>query len=103
MTQRIGFVLRVKPDRVDEYVRAHAHVWEEMREALTAAGIRNYTIFRSGNEMFGYFEADDMAAVEEYLAGQEVSARWQDAMADLLEERVPDAGPPSLEEIFRLD
>jgi L-rhamnose mutarotase len=103
MTQRTGFVLRVKPDRVDEYVQAHAHVWEEMREALTAAGIRNYTIFRSGNEMFGYFEADDMAAVEAYLAGQEVSARWQDAMADLLEERVPDAGPPPLEEIFRLD
>jgi L-rhamnose mutarotase len=103
MTQRTGFVLRVRPDRVDEYVQAHAHVWEEMREALTAAGIRNYTIFRSGNEMFGYFEADDMAAVEAYLARQEVSARWQGAMADLLEERVPDAGPPPLEEIFRLD
>jgi L-rhamnose mutarotase len=103
MTERTGFVLCVKPDRVDEYVHAHAHVWEEMREALTAAGIRNYTIFRSGNEMFGYFEADDMAAVKAYLAGQEVSARWQDAMADLLEERVPDAGPPPLEEIFRLD
>jgi L-rhamnose mutarotase len=103
VTLRTGFVLRVKPERVDEYVLAHAHVWDEMREALTAAGIRNYTIFRSGNQMFGYFEADDMAAVETYLAGQEVSARWQDAMADLLEERVPDGGPPRLEEIFRLD
>ncbi len=103
MTERTGFVLRVKPERVDEYVQAHAHVWAEMRDALTAAGIRNYTIFRSGNEMFGYFEADDMAAVEAYLAGQEVSARWQDAMADLLEERVPDGGPPPLEEVFRLD
>lgn len=103
MTQRTGFVLRVKPERVDEYVLAHAHVWDEMREALSAAGIRNYTIFRSGNQMFGYFEADDMAAVEAYLAGQEVSARWQDAMSDLLEERVPDGGPPPLEEIFRLD
>jgi L-rhamnose mutarotase len=103
VTQRTGFVLRVKPERVDEYVLAHAHVWDEMRDALTAAGIRNYTIFRSGNQMFGYFEADDMAVVEAYLAGQDVSARWQDAMADLLEERVPDGGPPPLEEIFRLD
>jgi L-rhamnose mutarotase len=103
MTQRTGFVLRVKPDRVDAYVEAHAHVWQEMRDALSAAGIRNYTIFRSGNEMFGYFESDDMAAVEAYLARQEVSARWQDAMADLLDERVPDGGPPALEEVFRLD
>src|SRR5712692_8499513 len=45
MTQRTGFVLRVKPDRVDEYVRADREVWPEMLEALRAAGIRNYTIF----------------------------------------------------------
>jgi len=34
---------------------------------------------------------------------QEVNPRWQDTMANLLEERVPDAGPPTLEEIFRLE
>ena len=41
MTQRVGFVLRVKPDRVDEYVLAHREVWPEMLEALKDAGIRN--------------------------------------------------------------
>jgi len=102
MTQRLGFVLRVKPDRVDEYVLAHREVWPEMLEALKSAGIRNYTIFRAGNEMFGYFETDDLARAETYLAAQEVNARWQDAMAELLEERVHDQGPSPLEEIFRL-
>jgi L-rhamnose mutarotase len=103
MTERQGFVLRVKPDRVDEYIEAHRRVWPEMLQALRDAGIRNYTIFRAGNEMFGYFEADDLERAAEYLAAQRVSARWQDAMAALLEERVPDGGPPPLEEIFRLD
>ena len=103
MTQRAGFFQRVKPDRVDDYVRAHREVWPEMLEALKGAGIRNYTIFRDGNRMFGYFEADNLAAAAEYLEQQQVSARWQDAMADLLDERVPDAGPPPLAEIFRLD
>ena len=74
-----------------------------MLEALRAAGIRNYTIFRAGSSVFGYFEADDLEAAGRYLAGQDVCTRWQDAMAALLEERVPDGGPPSLEEIFRLD
>ena len=74
-----------------------------MLEALRGAGIRNYTIFRHGNQMFGYFEADDLAAAERHLAQQDVSPRWQDAMAELLEERVPDGGAPALEEIFRLD
>jgi L-rhamnose mutarotase len=103
MTERRGFVLRVKPEQVDEYVAAHRDVWPEMLEALSAAGIRNYTIFRAENEMFGYFEADDLERAERYLAAQDVSARWQDAMAELLVDRVPEGGPPPLEEIFRLE
>jgi L-rhamnose mutarotase len=103
MTQRSAFVLHVKPDRIDEYVEAHADVWPEMLQALKAAGIRNYTIFREGNRVFGYFESDDLAAAAAYMEAQPVNARWQDAMAELLEQRVPDAGPPALEEIFRLD
>jgi L-rhamnose mutarotase len=103
MTQRTAFVLRVRPDRLDEYVRAHQAVWPEMLDALRAAGVRNYTIFRDDNQMFGYFEADDLTVASDYLARQDVCTRWQNAMAELLEERVPDEGPPALDEIFRLD
>jgi L-rhamnose mutarotase len=103
VSERTAFVLRVRPDKIEEYVEAHRAVWPEMLDALRGAGIRNYTIFRNGNEVFGYFEADDLDAAGEHLARQEVVTRWQDRMAALLEERVPDAGPPALEEIFRLD
>ena len=103
MTQRSAFVLRVKPERIDEYVIAHAAVWPEMLQALRDAGIRNYSIFRDGNQVFGYFEADDLDAAGAYLARQDVVTRWQDAMADLLEQRVADEGAPQLEQIFRLD
>ena len=100
---RSGFVLHVKPERIDEYVEAHRAVWPEMLAALRESGIGNYTIFRAGTTVFGYFESDDLEATAEYLAAQEVCTRWQDAMAELLEERVPDGGPPPLEEIFRLE
>jgi len=103
MTERSAFVLRVKPDKIDAYVEAHRNVWPEMLAALQRAGIRNYTIFRAGTAVFGYFESDDLARAAAYLDAQDVSTRWQDTMAELLEERVPDAGPPALEEIFRLD
>jgi L-rhamnose mutarotase len=103
MTQRSAFVLRVRPEKLDAYVEAHRNVWPEMLDALRAAGIRNYTIFRSGHEMFGYFESDDLERAGAYMAAQGVNARWQDAMAELLDERVPDAGPEALEEVFRLD
>jgi L-rhamnose mutarotase len=103
VTQRSAFVLHVRPDRIDDYVEAHRTVWPEMLKALSDAGIRNYSIFRDGNRVFGYFEADDLEAAARYLDARDVCTRWQNAMADLLEERVPDAGPPPLEEIFRLD
>jgi L-rhamnose mutarotase len=103
VTERSAFVLRVRPERIDDYVEAHAHVWPELLQALRDAGIRNYSIFRHGEQVFGYFEADDLAGAAAFLDAQPVSARWQDAMAELLEERVPDAGPPPLEQIFRLD
>ena len=103
MTERAAFVLHVRPERIDEYVSAHANVWPEMLQALRDAGIRNYTIFRDGDQVFGYFESDDLEAAALYMKAQEVNARWQDAMAELLEERVPDAGPAELEPIFRLD
>ena len=103
MTQRTGFVLHVRPDKIDEYITAHRNVWPEMLGALRAAGVRNYTIFRDGNSVFGYFEADDLESAAAFLEGEEVNHRWQNAMAALLEERVPDGGPPALEQIFRLD
>jgi L-rhamnose mutarotase len=103
MMERSAFVLQVRPDKIDEYVEAHRNVWPEMLDALRAAGIRNYTIFRHGNDVFGYFEAEDLEAAGAHMSQQEVNARWQDAMAGLLSERVPDEGPPPLEEVFRLD
>ena len=103
MTQRTGFVLRVRPERIDEYVEAHRHVWPEMLAECRAAGIRNYTIFRDGTSMFGYYECDDPVAAAPHMAASAVNTRWQDAMAELLEARVEDGAPPSLPEVFRLD
>jgi L-rhamnose mutarotase len=101
--QRAAFTLSVRPDRIDDYVAAHAAVWPEMLAALRAAGFRNYTIFRNGTQVFGYFEADDVAAALDAMAASPINTVWQDRMADLLERRVDDAGPALLPEVFRLD
>ena len=36
MTERRAFVLRVRPDRLEEYVRAHEAVWPDMLDAIRA-------------------------------------------------------------------
>ena len=92
----------MRPDKIDEYVEAHRSVWPEMVAALREAGIRNYTIFATATRCSGTSRRTTSSR-RPLMEEQEVNSRWQDAMAELLEERVPDAGPPMLEEVFRLD
>ena len=82
--QRVCFVLRLKPDRVEEYVAAHQHVWPEMLEALSEAGWRNYSLFVRPEDglVVGYLETDDFDAAQSAMAATEVNARWQAGMAD---------------------
>ncbi|MBS5748196.1 MAG: L-rhamnose mutarotase, partial [Actinotignum schaalii] len=69
---RCGFVLRVREDKLDEYLQAHCHVWEEMRDALSRSGWRNYSLFVDPETavVVGYFEADDGGQAMDCLANE---------------------------------
>ena len=81
---RCCFLLQVRPEKLPEYVAAHQDVWEEMREALTAAGWRNYSLFLRVEDgmVVGYFEADDVEAAQRAMEGVEVAERWEAAMGE---------------------
>lgn len=104
--QRVCFVLKVRPDRLAEYRERHAHVWPEMRGALSAAGWHNYSLFlREDGLLIGYLETDDFAASQAAMAATEVNARWQEEMAGFFEEldgRAPDDAMRPLTEVFHL-
>jgi len=105
--QRICFQLQVNPDTMDDYVARHADVWPEMRDALIAAGWRNYSLFVSGNgTLTGYLECEDFAAAKAAMEATEVNSRWQAEMAPLfagLNGARPDEQMLPLAEIFHLD
>jgi L-rhamnose mutarotase len=104
--RRVCFTLRVRPDRAAEYRRRHEAVWEEMREALSAAGWRNYSLFLAdGGLVIGYLECDDFDQVVARMQDLDVNARWQAEMAPFFE--LDGGGPPDramvpLPEIFHL-
>ncbi|MFC7374936.1 L-rhamnose mutarotase [Brachybacterium sp. GCM10030267] len=81
---RCCFLLHVRPERLAEYVEVHQRVWEEMREALTAAGWRNYSLFLRPEDgmVVGYFEADDVDAAQDAIARTDVAARWEETMRE---------------------
>ena len=104
MTQRSAFVLEVRPERIDEYVEAHRAVWPEMLDALRRRGHPElHDLPQRRRRCSGTSNPTIWRPHRASWQQQDVSARWQDAMAELLEDRVPDAGPPRLEEVFRLD
>jgi L-rhamnose mutarotase len=103
---RYCFLLRVRPERMDEYRRRHAAVWPEMLQALVEAGWRNYSLFLSDDGLLvGYVEADDLQTSLDAMAGTEVNARWQAEMAPFFAELegAPDEGLVLLEEVFHLE
>lgn len=78
--ERVTFKLRLKPGMHDEYKKMHDNIWPEMLEVLRYSGIRNYTIWNSGDDLFGYYEVDDKKKAYSILAESPVVAKWNEEM-----------------------
>ena len=104
--KRVCFTLQVRKDRVQDYLRAHA-VWPEMLQAMSEAGIRNYSMFiRRDGLAVGVFEAEDPEESLRRVGHTEVSRRWQAHMAEFFESGSGDlqrGGPEWLAEYFRME
>lgn len=106
--KRIGFHLKVKPERIDEYRERHKAVWPEMREALSRQGWHNYSLFmQADGTLFGYVEVpESFEAVLAGMAQEEINERWQkymDGFFEIPEGRHADQAMQELEEVFHLD
>jgi L-rhamnose mutarotase len=87
----------VRPGYEEEYKRRHDEIWPEMVEALREAGIHNYSIFRHGITLFGYFETDDLEHTIEYLGKSEVNQSWGESMEPVMKMEIdPNTGFPYL-------
>jgi L-rhamnose mutarotase len=96
--ERVCFLLRVRPDRLDEYRERHRAVWPDMLAALRDAGWSNYSLFLDDDGLLvGYFETEDFQAALDAMEATDVNARWQAEMSEFLV-------PPlrRIEEVFHL-
>lgn len=106
--QRVGFLLKVKEDRIDEYKEHHRNVSPDMLDALRRHGWSNYSLYmRPDGLMFGYVEvADDFQAALDGMSGEDANSKWQAMMEPFFD--APDGGKPDenmlqLEKVFHLD
>ena len=85
--KRVGFLLKVKADKIDDYIKQHEAVWPEMLDALRRTGWQNYSLFmREDGLLFGYFETpESFQSALDGMAREEINARWQEFMAPYFE------------------
>lgn len=104
--ERVCFILRVNPERLEEYKERHRSVWPEMKKALQETGWKNYSLFlRPDGTLVGYLETENFERARTDMARQDVNSRWQLEMADFFvqpESLLPDQAITPLEEIFHV-
>jgi len=76
--KRYGMVIKVRPERFDEYKKLHAAVWPEVLEMIRKCNIRNYTIFHRDGWLFSYYEyvGEDHDADMAKLAANPTVRKW---------------------------
>ena len=104
--EKYAWKATVKDGCLEEYIRRHNELPEEMAGVLREAGICNYTIWNVGNELFGYYEckfgADHAAKVQRE---SEIVKKWDVYMSDIMiMEMDPVTGAqPLLKRVFDFD
>lgn len=105
---RVGQVIDVRPERIEEYEQLHAATWPGVLEAIYRANIRNYTIYRHGTRLFASFEyvGDDYPADMAAMAADPIVQDWwklTDAMQEPLPDRQRGSWWTTIPEVFHTD
>ncbi len=104
--EKYAWKATVKEGSIEEYIRRHDNLPDDMKQVLKQAGICNYTIWNVGNELFGYYECEKGAQYAAKVQNEsEVVKKWDEYMADILiMEKDPVTGAqPLLKKVFTLD
>jgi L-rhamnose mutarotase len=54
--RRFGQIIKLRPEKYEDYKRLHAAVWPEVQAKIAEANIRNYSIYHKNGFLFAYFE-----------------------------------------------
>jgi L-rhamnose mutarotase len=101
--EKYAWKAKIVDGTIDEYIRRHDEIWDEMKEVLQNAGIVNYTIWNVGNELFGYYECEKgIEYATKVQAQSPIVDKWNEYMKDILiMEMDPITGAqPQLKKVF---
>jgi L-rhamnose mutarotase len=106
--KRYGMVIKVRPEKLEEYKRLHAKVWPAVLRTISECKIRNYSIYHKDGYLFSYFEyhGGDFGADMAKMAADPVTQEWW-AVCEPCQEPLPTRAPgewwADMEEVFHTE
>ncbi len=106
--KRYGSVIKVKPEKLDEYKALHADPWPEVLQMIRVCNIQNYSIYYKDGLLFSYFEyiGEDYDADMKKMAADPKTQDWW-KLTDPCQEPVETAKPgewwAGMDEVFHTD
>jgi L-rhamnose mutarotase len=106
--KRYGWVIKVKPEKLDYYKELHANPWPEVNAMIKECNIQNYSIYYRDGLLFSYLEytGDDFEADMKKMAADPMTQKWWKE-TDPCQEPVDSAEEgvwwADMEEVYHLD
>ena len=101
-------MIRVKPEKLEEYKKLHANPWPEVNAMIKDCNIQNYSIYYRDGLLFSYFEytGSDFEADLKKMAADSITQKWW-KLTDPCHEPVESAEEgvwwAEMEEVYHLD
>lgn len=88
-----------------EYDRLHAAVWPDVLKTITESNLRNYSIYRSGDKLFAYFEytGTDYESDMVKMAADPVTRLWWSHTHPCFIQKQDEVFYTDMNEIFHID
>ena len=104
--ERIALCFRVKPEKLEEYIKAHREIWPEITQGLKDAGCKEMTIFLRGYHMFLYGLIENIEEFNRIRSKDPHYQKWAAWMDELLEapyDENEEGAFAGMEEIWRFE
>ncbi|MFF4764361.1 L-rhamnose mutarotase [Streptomyces sp. NPDC001292] len=106
--RRVAQVIRILPDKADEYRELHRNVPRPVLDRLRGCHITNYSIHLLGDHLVAYFEylGDDLAADLAAMAEDPATQEWWRRTAPCqrpVDEAAPGEWWADMEQVFLME
>jgi L-rhamnose mutarotase len=106
--QRYGQVIKLRPEKLEEYKKLHAAVWPEVLQLIKDCNISNYSIYYKDGFLFSYYEytGSDYEKDMAKMAADPINKKWWEVCVPCqqpLETRAPGEWWAEMPEFFHLD